>query len=71
MYSYPTLREVRSAADDYWQIWQQLLSEAGGLRQAVGQHSPAALGWKVEGDLRHWRRLHGCLSWETACTLAR
>jgi hypothetical protein len=51
MYSYPTLHEVRSAADYYWHAWQQLLSEADGLRQVVGQHSPTALGWKVEGDL--------------------
>jgi hypothetical protein len=51
MYSYPTLHEVRSAADYYWHVWQQLLSEATGLRQIVGQHSPSALGWKVEGDL--------------------
>jgi hypothetical protein len=51
MYSYPTLHEVRAAADYYWHVWQQLLTEADGLRQAVGQHSPVALGWKVEGDL--------------------
>jgi hypothetical protein len=51
MYSYPTLHEVRSAADYYWQVWQQLLSEADGLHQVLGQHSPTALGWKVEGDL--------------------
>jgi hypothetical protein len=51
MYSYPTLHEVRSAADYYWHVWQQLLNEADGLRQVVGQHSPTALGWKVEGDL--------------------
>lgn len=51
MYSYPTLHEVSAAADYYWQVWQQLLAKTKGLRQVVGQHSPVALGWKVEGDL--------------------
>lgn len=51
MYSYPTLHEVRSAVEYYWHVWQQLLGEADGLRQIVGQHSATALAWKVDGDL--------------------
>lgn len=51
MSSYPTLHEIRSAADFYWRAWQELLDKAGGLRQAVGQHSPTAMSWKVEGDV--------------------
>ncbi len=49
--SYPTLHEIRTAADDYWQVWEQLLSAAPKLRQVIGQHSPSAIGWKVEGDI--------------------
>jgi hypothetical protein len=51
MAAYPTMHEVRAAADEYWDVWQQLLSAAPKLRSAIGQHTPMALGWKVEGDL--------------------
>jgi hypothetical protein len=49
--SYPTLHEVRSATEEYWQIWEELLNQVPELRRIVGQHSPTALGWKVEGDV--------------------
>jgi hypothetical protein len=51
MASYPTLHEVRGAAEAYWEMWQKLLNEAPELRQAIGQHSPTSMGWKVEGDI--------------------
>ncbi len=51
MASYPTLHEIRAAADDYWRVWQQLLTAIPELRKTIGQHSPDALSWKVEGDL--------------------
>lgn len=51
MASYPTLHEVRGAADDYWGVWQDLLTKAPDLRKAIGQHSPTSMGWKVEGDI--------------------
>lgn len=51
MSSYPSLHEIKSAADDYWQVWQELLTKAPALRRAIGQHSPDSLGWKVEGDI--------------------
>jgi hypothetical protein len=51
MASYPTLHEIRSAADDYWEVWQGLLTAAPKLRHVIGQHEPSAFGWKVEGDL--------------------
>jgi hypothetical protein len=49
--SYPSLHEIRAAADEYWSIWQELMAKAPDLRKTVGQHSPTALGWKVEGDM--------------------
>jgi hypothetical protein len=51
MSSYPTLHEIRSAADEYWEVWERLLEAAPKLRQTIGQHSASALGWKVDGDL--------------------
>jgi hypothetical protein len=51
MASYPTLHEVRSAATDYWNMWEQLLGAAPDLRQTMGQHSPCTMSWKVEGDI--------------------
>jgi len=51
MASYPTLHEIKAAADEYWAAWQELLADRPELRQAVGQHSPTALGWKVEGEV--------------------
>jgi hypothetical protein len=51
MSAYPTMHEIRAAADEYWSVWQQLLGEAPNLRGAIGQHTAMALGWKVEGDL--------------------
>jgi hypothetical protein len=51
MPAYPTLHEIIAAADEYWKVWQQLLAEAPELRQAIGQHTASALGWKVEGDI--------------------
>jgi hypothetical protein len=51
MLAYPTLHEIRAAADDYWKVWQQLLTEAPVLRQVIGQHTPSAIGWKVDGDI--------------------
>jgi len=48
---YPTLNEIKSATDDYWQVWQQLLAKTPALRKTIGQHLPDALGWKVEGDV--------------------
>lgn len=51
MASYPSLHEIRAAADEYWAVWERLLEAAPKLRQAIGQHSASALGWKVEGDL--------------------
>ncbi|HEY2003507.1 MAG TPA: hypothetical protein VGH44_00130 [Candidatus Saccharimonadia bacterium] len=51
MVSYPTLHEIKAAADEYWTAWQELLAARPELRQAVGQHSPTALGWKVEGEV--------------------
>jgi hypothetical protein len=51
MASYPTLHEVRAAAEEYWETWERLLTEAPELRKVIGQHTPSALGWKVEGDL--------------------
>jgi hypothetical protein len=50
MISYPSLHEVRAAADDYWAVWQRLLAAAPHLRRVIGEHTPTALGWKVEGD---------------------
>ncbi|MDF2460720.1 MAG: hypothetical protein K0S68_123 [Candidatus Saccharibacteria bacterium] len=49
--SYPTLHEIRHAADEYWEVWERLLNAAPKLRQTIGQHSASALGWKVDGDL--------------------
>jgi hypothetical protein len=49
--SYPSLHEIKAAADDYWRVWEQLLEAAPALRKAIGQHSPSALGWKVDGDV--------------------
>jgi hypothetical protein len=49
--SYPSLHEIRVAADDYWTIWEELLSRKPDLRKIIGQHSPTAFGWKVEGDV--------------------
>jgi hypothetical protein len=49
--SYPTLHEIRMAADEYWTIWEDLLTQKPELRKVIGQHSPTAIGWKVEGDV--------------------
>lgn len=50
MASYPSLHEIRAKADEFWNLWEELLGAAPKLRQAIGQHSPTCLGWKVEGD---------------------
>ncbi|HUD11166.1 MAG TPA: hypothetical protein VMS08_02045 [Candidatus Saccharimonadia bacterium] len=49
--SYPSLHEIRMAADEYWALWEELLNAKPELRKVIGQHSPTAIGWKVEGDL--------------------
>lgn len=49
--SYPSLHEIRAAADEYWSVWQELLAKAPEARKTIGQHYATAFGWKVEGDL--------------------
>lgn len=51
MASYPTLHEVRTATEEYWHIWEELLNRVPELRRVIGQHSPTAFAWKVEGDV--------------------